>query len=981
MKSLFTPGSRHQGFVVTKAIELPELKATLFELTHDTSGANILHIANDDKENLFCLSFQTLPSSSNGVAHILEHTVLCGSKKFPVKDPFFAMGRRSLNTYMNALTGSDFTCYPAATQNEKDFYNLLDVYLDAVFHPELKELSFKQEGHRLEFDNPDDPASPLLYKGIVYNEMKGAMNSGPSRMHEALYHALFPSVTYGVNSGGDPASIPHLTYEELIDFHKTYYDPSRCLFFFYGDLPLEKHLSFISDHILKEHPKAPPLPPIPLQERFQEPKRMYTFYPVSQEEGQKDKTLISIGWLTCKANDQETCLALDVIEAVLLDTDASPLKKALLKSGLCKQVSSYLDTEIHEVPFVINLKGCETGDLEKVEQMITEALQQVVRDGISEKAVENVIQQEEFHRSEIAGDHYPFGLSLFMRSALIKQHGGAPEHGLLVHSLFDQLRKKIAEDPHYLTNLIQHYFIDNPHRVSICMEPSPALEKVEADEEREKLEKIENELTEAQKQQIVRQAEVLKKFQDQQEKADIDVLPKVTLDDAEPKVQIYPLIQEKLGNLSLFCHPCFTNEIVYADLLFDLPEITKEELPLVRLLGVLFNQMGTKSKPYEELLEESQGYTGGISAYLTLHIQAEDENHFAPAFCIRGKALYRNAEKLFRLMREMVTEFSFSDRARLKEVIHKHLSGLESNFNQNAIRYATSLSASSQSVPGFIAEAWYGVHYLEALRRIEKQLDQGNLPEQLQKLAQKIFSHKEPHLVLSLDEEKYQQLKKEHFYGLDDLTTHGQSLWKSDFPLPIIADQARNISSPVAFVSRVFKTVPYIHPDAPALRACSHIMENVILHKLIREQGGAYGGGAVSNGLSGNFYFYSYRDPKIADSLKAFETAIEMIVSGQFDESDLEEAKFEMIQDFDAPIPPGSRGETAYGWLCTGITDDLRQNFRDRLLALTKKDIIQACKDQIAKHYPSGKTVVFGGKALIEKENLKLSPPLAIITG
>lgn len=973
-------GSTLLGFEVTKSIELPELKAQLIELTHVKSGAKVLHIANDDTENLFCLSFQTLPSSSNGVAHILEHTVLCGSKKFPIKDPFFAMGRRSLNTFMNALTGSDFTCYPAATQNEKDFYNLLEVYLDAVFHPELKELSFRQEGHRLEYETPSDPSSPLMYKGIVYNEMKGALNSSAARMHEALNQALFPSITYGVNSGGDPANIPELTYEELLDFHKTYYNPSRCLFFFYGNLPLEKHLQFITDHALKDLPKAAPLPPIPLQPRFKEPQYIYTYYPATSEDLQKEKSLVSIGWVTCKADDQETCLALDVLEAVLLDTDASPLKKALLKSRLCRQVSSYLDTELHEVPFVINLKGCESKDFNQFEPLILDTLKQIVKDGISDQAVENVIQQEEFHRSEISGDHYPFGLSLFMRSALVKQHGGAPEHGLLVHSLFDQLRKRIAENPRYLTDLIQKYFIDNPHRVVISMEPSVQLEKEESDAEQRRIEEIERHLTAEERQNIVQQAENLKQFQQMQEKADIDLLPKVTLEDAAQSVQTFPLIKETMGNARLFCHPCFTNEIGYADISFDLPPLTEEELPLVRLLGVIFSQMGTKSKSYEALLEEIQAHTGGISTYLTLHVQASNENHFFPAFGLKGKALYRKLDKLFPLMRELITEVCFNDRVRLKEVLHKHLSGLESNFNQSAIRYATSLSASCQSLPGLISESWYGLHYLEALRKMEREFDKSDLPEQLQSLAARILGQKEAHLVLSLDNEMYEKLKKERFYGLVDLPLDTHIPWTCDYKLPNVQDQARCISSPVAFISRVFKTVPYVHPDAPALRASSHILENVILHKLIREEGGAYGGGAVSNGLSGNFYFYSYRDPKIADTLKAFQIAIEAIAAGAFDLDDLEEAKFEMIQDFDAPIPPGSRGETAYSWMASGITDEIRQNFRNRLLALTKEDIINACKKQIATHYPQGTTIVFGGKALIERENLKLSPPLPIIT-
>ncbi|MBA2727468.1 MAG: insulinase family protein, partial [Parachlamydiaceae bacterium] len=352
-------GYRYKDFVVTSSVEIHELQCHLYELVHLPTSAQIMYIANDDPENLFCLSFQTLPDNSDGVAHILEHTVLCGSKKFPVKDPFFGMTRRSLNTFMNALTGADFTCYPAASQIPKDFYNLLDVYLDAVFHPNLNLFSFLQEGHRLEFAQPDDPSSPLEFKGVVYNEMKGAMASATSRLHEILNEALFPDITYGYNSGGEPTEIPSLTYEKLKEFHKKFYHPSRCLFFFYGNFPLEDHLDFIDQHTLQHTVKFLPLPQLPLQPRFTIPKIIEAKYPIAPDEDTEYKTLIGFSWLTCHILNQKELLALSILEALLLDTDASPLKKSLLKSGLCKQVSSYMDTDLSEIPFTIILRGCD----------------------------------------------------------------------------------------------------------------------------------------------------------------------------------------------------------------------------------------------------------------------------------------------------------------------------------------------------------------------------------------------------------------------------------------------------------------------------------------------------------------------------------------------------------------------------------------------------------------------------------------------
>lgn len=977
----YTPNYSYNGFRVVKSLPLKELKAHLVELEHDASGAKVLWIHNDDSENVFSLSFQTLPNSSNGVAHILEHTVLCGSKKYPVKDPFFAMSRRSLNTFMNALTGSDFTCYPAASQNEKDFYNLLDVYLDAVFHPELKELSFSQEGHRLEFETPQDSSTPLVYRGVVYNEMKGAMNSGSARMHEELYNALFPDNTYGVNSGGDPGTIPSLTYEELLQFHREYYHPSRCLFFFYGSLPLEKHLDFIAEHTLNAVQKVPPLPPIDKQKPFKEAKEFHRTYPISSDENPAGKTLISFGWVTCLAEDQETCLALDILEAVLLDTDASPLKKALLQTRLCKQVSSYLDTEVHQVPFVINLKGCEPTHSKQLEVALLKTLQEIADKGIQPQAIENAIHQEEFHRSEITGDHYPFGLSLFMRSALIKQHGGSSENGLLIHTLFDALREKIKQDPRYFSKLIEKYLLQNPHRVMVVLTPDDQMEKKELEEERRRLDAIESRLDAEERTKLIEQANRLRIFQAQQERADIDLLPKVTLEDASKKAREIALTEEALGGLNLHHHNCFTNEICYADLLFSLPAIDKADLPYVRLLSVILPQIGTRQRNYENLLESFQEHTGGISTYLTLQVQAENPHHYFPAIALRGKSLYRKMDKLFPLMTELASEALFSDHDRLKEVLQKHLSSLESNFNQNAIRYSTSLSSSCLSAPNVVSEAWWGLHYLHSMREIVKSNQIEALVEKLTSLYQRLFTNGRPDLVLSIDQKAYDQLKAEEFYGLSSLQSREKTAWSGNYPLPHVSNQARLISSPVAFISKVFRTIPYIHPDAPALRAASHLLENVVLHKKIREEGGAYGGGAVSNGASGNFYFYSFRDPHIDATIKAFEDSITTISTQKFDAEDLEEAKFEMIQDLDAPISPGHRAETAYHWNRSGKTLAVRQAFRDRLLSLTPEQVAKACSLHIKENYPSGKTVVFAGKALVERENKKLDPPLEIITG
>lgn len=963
----------YEGYRVLKMVPLPELNSLLIELVHEKSGALIIHIGNDDPENLFCLSFQTLPSSSNGVAHILEHTVLCGSKKYPIKDPFFAMQRRSLNTFMNALTGADFTCYPASTQVKHDFYNLLDVYIDAVFSPTLNENSFRQEGHRIEFENPEDPTTPLTIRGIVFNEMQGSMNSPSMRLHEAMFQALYPDVTYGVNSGGDPLHIPNLSYQELLNFHQTYYHPSRCLFFFYGNIPLNEHLEYLEKRILNKVEKAAPLPKIPLQQRFQHPKRLETRYSVLDQEASEDKAWISFGWLTCHVLNQDTCLAINILEMLLLETDASPLKKALMKSGFCKQVSSYVDTEMNEVPFIIYLKGCTPDSADAIEVLVMKTLESIVLTGFTPESIENAIHQIEFHRSEIGGDHHPFGLNLFMRAGLLRQHGGDSEQGLLVHSLCDTLRARIKKNPRLFTDLIQKYFIDNPHFVRMVMKPDPKLDEEDKQNLKKHLLKIEASLKKADKEAIVEKALELKAFQDAQEEENIDILPKVTLKDVPKKGQDFPLKKEKIGNLTVYHHNCFTNKIGYADLFLDLPPLDKKELQLTRLLSIILTQIGAGPRTYEQNLEYIQENTGGVSPYLTLHMHVDNPDQFRPAFALRGKALYRKLDKLFPLMNDYLKTPHFHDIGRLKEILVKHNANLESGLAQSALKYAINLSSSTLDHPSALANIWYGLDYYNYVKQLMKNWDteSHSLTEDLTLLMKKIISNNPLNLILSLDEEEYQKIRKNQFDELSELTKdcHPTAWNSSGITIPDIESQARLIPSPVAFIAKVFKTIPYIHEDSAALSLASCLFDHLTLHRKIREEGGAYGGGAVSNALSGNFYFFSYRDPKIMNTLNAFEQAMQRIIAGDFDDEDLEAAKLEMVQHLDSPVAPGSRAVVAYNWLEEGRDFKAREHYRKQLLEASKETLIAAVKTHLLPQFPSGKEVIFAGRELIEKEN------------
>lgn len=967
-------GFYYKSFLLTKVLEISELHCVLIELEHEPTGAKIIYLKNDDPENVFCLSFSTIPDSSNGVAHILEHTVLCGSEKFPVKDPFFSMTRRSLNTYMNALTGQDFTCYPAASQIKQDFYNLLDVYLDAVFHPKLFENSFYQEGHRLSFEVDDDPSTPLEYKGIVYNEMKGAMSSPSSKLHEALYAALFPDITYGLNSGGDPKEIPSLTYEELLAFHKKFYHPSRCLFYFYGSFPLEEHLDFIAERILNSADKQGELSSIPLQPRFEEPKKLTIEYSLSTESSHDNQVYVSFGWLTANILEQETLLALCILDIALMDTDASPLKMAFLKSGLCTQATSYVDAEITEAPFVINLKGCKAGSEDALEFLLLSTLKEIAEEGIPKKFIDHALHQLEFHRSEITGDHSPFGLILFMRSALLRQHGVPPEEGLMTHHLFERINRERNDNPRYFEILIEKYLLSNQHFVRVTMNPNPNLANEEAEKEVKLLEKIKSQLTEKELQEILKKTEELKAFQEEQDDENPDILPKITLDDVPKNSKDYPLVKAEVGNLQVFHHDCFTNSIVYADLTWDLPEIHYEDHWLIRLYAILIPQMGCADRSYVDNLEYIQAHLGGFQTSLSFNIQASDCSKFCPAFHIQGKALYTKADKLFSLICESVSSVDLSNRARIREIFFKHFTNLQANLTQSSLKYATSLVSSGINSFGRLNDQWFGLDYFTQIRKYAQDYEQleDELIGKLYEIQKAVQPYSKPHLVIGCDLEMLSEIQIADFYGLTEIPLQVRKPFNINIPVSPVESQARLIASPVAFIAKAFNTISYSHPDSPALSIAANLLDNLSLHRLLREQGGAYGGGASFNNLSGNFLFYSYRDPNIASTFSAFEEAVDKVLKGEFDDVNLEEAKLEMIQGLDAPVSPGSRADVAYCWFKENKSYELIQKYRRALLSVNKKDIIDALKTHVLPNMKNSTSVVFAGKDLVEKENILL---------
>lgn len=967
-KDLLEPvGSICRGFRVEKYRYLEELDSTLVEAVHERSGARVLHIANDDVENLFCLAFQTLPKDSSGVAHILEHTVLCGSRKFPVKDPFFAMTRRSLNTYMNALTGQDFTCYPAASCVEKDFYNLLEVYMDAVFHPELKKVSFLQEGHRLEFKDPKDPKSPLCFQGVVYNEMKGAMGSIESRMWEALFEKLTPDLPYRHNSGGSPEQIPSLSYEKLLEFHKEYYHPSRCLFFFYGNLPLSSHLEFIEKELENVEPLSP-LPPIEKQKRFSKPIACKAHYPIEEKEESKNRTTLAFSFLSAPLSEQEEILALLLLDSMLFDTDASLASLPLLQSGLCTSVESSIDTEMSEVPWTIVFKGCDEKNAKALERLLFDSLQNI---RFPQDQIEASLHQLQFERMEIGMEGMPFGLTLFFRSALLKLHGCEPEMGLLIDSLFTHLKQKI-QNPDYLPSILNKYLIKNPHFVRLDLIPDPKLGKKEAEKEREKLKKIRKDLSEKKEVQIIEEMHMLKAYQGELERQSFDCLPKIGLKDISSHAKDFPL--KKLG--CVYHHDCFTNHILYADLFFDLPPLNEKELSLISLLTKLLPELGAGGKNYEETLHFQQSYLGNFTSGLYIHPSSENPNHCSPTLTLSGRAIEKNAAELFQLFRDYSFKIDWQDRKRIRELLLQFSIQMQEKLTRSPMGYATLLSLADKSFPAFLSNEWYGFAFHSRILEKAKNPDD-ELIEDLKSLSEKVLSSERIHLALSCPEKTLETIEKNKLINLH-LPERNFPIWPEKTPLPEIKAQAHPIASRVAFSCAGMKAVSYQSEWAPSLYIASELMSNLVLHKEIREKGGAYGSGAQYHPDQASFHFFAFRDPHLKRSLDAFDKAITAIASGNFSEQDLEEAKLGCLQAIDSPVPPGNRAKTAYFWHRSQRDYKQRDLFRKNLMKASSCAVVEAAQKTLL--YKEKTIVSFLGKDLYDKEQKDLSFSLPLLS-
>lgn len=936
------PARVHPAFEWVSSKPIESLNLVVEEYRHRKTGAPYYHLQADNPENVFLVALRTVPGDSTGVAHILEHTVLCGSERYPVRDPFFMMIRRSLNTFMNAFTSSDWTAYPFASQNRKDFNNLMDVYLDAVFFSRLHELDFAQEGHRVEFAEPDNPQSQLLFKGVVFNEMKGAMSSATSTLWQTLTKYLFPTTTYHYNSGGDPEHIPDLSYRQLKAFYRSHYHPSNAVFMTYGDIPAVEHQQRMHDQALSRFDKLDINIAVGDEKRYHAPLRVQESYALDESGDISNKTHIVIGWLLGRSTNLKEQLEAHLLDGVLLDDSASPLRHALETTELGNAPSPLcgLEPSNREMSFICGLEGSRAEHADALEKLVLDVLHKVADEGIPGDRVEAVLHQLELSQREISGDGYPYGLQLILEGLSSAIHRGNPAQALNLDPVLEGLREQIR-DPEYIPRLIRERLLDNQHRVRLTLVPDAGLAARREQAEAERLAAISSQMDESQKLRVVRQAGALAERQEQVD--DPAVLPKVGLEDIPAELHI---AQGETGTLA-GCPASFfaqgTNGLVYQQVVADLPQLDEALLDTLPLYTNALTQLGCAGNDYLTVQALQTSVSGGINAASSMRGGAGDVQVLKGYFILSGKALARNHGALSALMRDTLVAPRFDELGRIRELIAQQRARREQSVTGSGHGLAMLAASSGLSSGAALAHRLRGLAGIKALKALDDALAENDA---LQSLAgrfdtiHRLVVEAPRQFLLIAEAERLEQAQTEV-----QQAWAGQTVLSAGFsafaPAPV-QRQVRDAwlaNTQVNFCAKAFPAVPMEHEDAAALSVLAGFLRNGYLHRTIREQGGAYGGGASFDSDNAAFRFFSYRDPRLEETLNDFDRAVAWLQEDRHEWRMVEEAILGVIGSIDKPGSPAGEAKDAFYNSLYGRTPELRRHFRQRVLAVSLEDL------------------------------------------
>lgn len=927
--------SFHAAFDYVSDTRVESLNLTIQHFVHRQTGAVHYHLASEHEEKVFMVALRTMPKDSTGVAHILEHTALCGSQKYPVRDPFFMMTRRSLNTFMNAMTSSDWTAYPFASQNDKDFNNLLDVYLDAVFFARLDELDFAQEGHRIEFSEPGNRASALAYKGVVFNEMKGAMSSPVAQLWQGISSYLFPTTTYHYNSGGDPAEITDLTYSQLLNFYQSHYHPSNAIIMTFGKLDVEALQRKMDKQALSCFQRQPKQWRVAPEKRYSAPLAVQAHYGVDGED-LSGKTHHVLGWLLGDSTDLDAQLEASLLSQVLLDNSSSPLRRALEETPLAGSPSPLcgLEDSNREMSFMCGVEGSEPEHAAAIESLVLSTLKQVVLDGIEPHVIEAALHQLELHQREIGGDGTPYGLQLILNALPAATHYGDPVKLLNLEPALQRLRDKAAH-PNFIADAIQRLLLNNRHRVRYSLVPDAGLNAENKRLESAQLAHIKAAMSDEQLALIEQQAERL--LQRQLQEDDASMLPQVTLADVPPTLAHVDITARHDGPLPICEYVAGTNGILYQQLIADLPSLTFEQLTWLPFMAHAWTEVGAGEHDYLQQQQRQTATVGSLSAYTQIKGAVDDCQRLQGYVVMSGKALATQVDAFSGMQYETWTSPNFTEQQRLLDLLVQVNARKQQGMTGSGHLLAMSMAAAPLNLAANVANELAGLPQAARIKqRLARARDDGGaaLASTLTNLYQVCVQ--QPSEALAVHD---QAASHAHLTSITQRWSSSSQLAGSVNWTLQSQPTYWMVDSQVNFCAWALPTVSMTHPDAAALSVLAGVLRNGFLHGAIREQGGAYGGGASQDSALACFKFYSYRDPRVEGTFADFKASIDWVLDKPRGDDLVESAILGIIGSMDRPASPAGEAKNAYHLMRSGRSLLLRQTYRQQLLAVRWHDV------------------------------------------
>jgi presequence protease len=961
-----------KAFNLVKEQNIPELNSVAKLYIHKRTGARLLSILNEDENKVFAINFRTTPKDSTGVPHILEHSVLNGSQKYPVKEPFVELLKGSLATFVNAFTFPDKTCYPVASQNVQDFYNLIDVYMDAVLHPLISEQTLMQEGWHYEIN---DPSEPLTYKGVVFNEMKGAYSSPDGVLETRVVESLFPKHLYGVDSGGDPRHIPDLTYENFKNFWETYYHPSNSFIFFYGNDDPEKRLKLMEGY-LKPYKKKKVKSAVRLAKPFKRPKKLEFAYDAGDDKDIDNKHYLVVNWKLPDTSDAVLNFSLRILGHILIGTPASPLRKALLDSGLGEDLAGIgLETELRHLVFSTGLKGTRKRHAKKIEKLIFDTLESLVREGIDPDTVAASMNTVEFRLRENNTGAYPVGIALMRRVLTTWIHDEDPFKLLAFEAPLYEIKSKLAADPHYFEKLIQTHFLDNSHRTILRLKPDPELGRRFEEGEKARLAKIRESLNEG---QIANLVENTKKLRLRQETPDsseaLETLPVLKLQDLEKENKSIPIEGLSLQDTKVLYHDLFTNGIVYLDLGFDLHALPKDLLPLTEIFARALLETGTDKEDYVQLLQRIGKSTGGISSTAVTATAFGSRESVAKLF-LRGKATVAQSPELLNILRDILLNANLDNKERLKQIVLEEKAGLESALVPSGHIYVNQRLRAQFGESGWAKDQMNGIGYLFALRELATEIDKKwkSVLKKLEAIREALISRNALLCNVTVDSANWNIFKPQLDSFLSGLPAKDVNIVPFGVQ-PTQKKEGLTIPAQVNYVGKGANLYDFGYEYDGSAEVVIGYLRLAYLWEKVRVQGGAYGAFSVFDDASGVFTFLSYRDPNVAATVDNYDKAaafLKGLDASRLSDNELTKAIIGAIGDLDSYQLPDAKGYTSMLRYLTNRTDELRQKTRDEVLSTNGEDFI-AFGEVLEKVAQSNAVTVLGSQNAIESANIGL---------